>query len=383
MAEERELRKITQEELNAILIEHEKWLESDEKEGKQADLSYTDLSESSLPDAFNPHRQLSKAHFERADLSGAHLKEANLEAAYMEGAILRDAHLEWAILADANLDNAFLAFSHMESARLSFAYLKKANFSGANLHDANLVGAHMQESILNQAHMEGVILKQANLEGAEICGTYLEGANIRFVNLKRAFLQYAHLKEADLEGTYLNGADIEGADFRNTNLTGVQCDRRIRCRGVRLDGCYGSPSFDRYLRDQEYVEEFRSRYPISHFFWWVLADCGRSTLRWTGWSLGLVTLFAVIYGWLGPEHFKLPVETRLVDGKALEVVTGLAWGPLACLYYSVVTFSTLGFGDITPRSDWAAFFVMLEVIVGYIMLGGMITLLSNKLARRS
>jgi hypothetical protein len=49
----------------------------------------------------------------------------------------------------------------------------------------------------------------------------------------------------------------------------------------------------------------------------------------------------------------------------------------------VVTFTTLGFGDIKPVTNEAAWWVMAEVIAGYIMLGGLISILANKLARRS
>jgi hypothetical protein len=51
--------------------------------------------------------------------------------------------------------------------------------------------------------------------------------------------------------------------------------------------------------------------------------------------------------------------------------------------YFIVTFTTLGFGDIIPGPGWPQFWVALEVIMGYIMLGGLISILANKLARRS
>ena len=56
---------------------------------------------------------------------------------------------------------------------------------------------------------------------------------------------------------------------------------------------------------------------------------------------------------------------------------------LSSIYYSVVTFTTLGFGDITPRTPTAAVAVMIEVVVGYLMLGILISILANKVARRS
>jgi len=43
----------------------------------------------------------------------------------------------------------------------------------------------------------------------------------------------------------------------------------------------------------------------------------------------------------------------------------------------------LGFGDITPAIEVAQWRVVGEVIMGYLMLGGLISILANKLARRS
>ncbi len=51
------------------------------------------------------------------------------------------------------------------------------------------------------------------------------------------------------------------------------------------------------------------------------------------------------------------------------------------LYFSVVTFTTLGFGDITPTSTCGEVIVMLEVVLGYLMLGGLISIFSHKLSR--
>ena len=52
-------------------------------------------------------------------------------------------------------------------------------------------------------------------------------------------------------------------------------------------------------------------------------------------------------------------------------------------YFSIVTFTTLGFGDVVADNTSARIFVTLEVIFGYIMLGGLISIFANKLASRS
>ena len=56
---------------------------------------------------------------------------------------------------------------------------------------------------------------------------------------------------------------------------------------------------------------------------------------------------------------------------------------LSPIYFSVVTVTTLGYGDALPASAMAQLLVMIQVTGGYLMLGGLISILSNKLARRA
>ena len=57
--------------------------------------------------------------------------------------------------------------------------------------------------------------------------------------------------------------------------------------------------------------------------------------------------------------------------------------PLSSLYYSVVTLTTLGYGDVVPASSWAQILAMIEVVLGYVMLGGLLSIFANKMARRA
>jgi len=82
-------------------------------------------------------------------------------------------------------------------------------------------------------------------------------------------------------------------------------------------------------------------------------------------------VFALLFYTLGEEAFHI------------NHTESLSWNPFTLIYYSVVTITTLGFGDIVPKTQAAAALVMLESVMGYIMLGILISILTTKVARRS
>ncbi len=51
---------------------------------------------------------------------------------------------------------------------------------------------------------------------------------------------------------------------------------------------------------------------------------------------------------------------------------------ITCLYYSTVTITTLGYGDISPISPIAQFLVILETVLGVITIGLFLNALSLK-----
>jgi hypothetical protein len=55
---------------------------------------------------------------------------------------------------------------------------------------------------------------------------------------------------------------------------------------------------------------------------------------------------------------------------------------LSPLYFSLVTLTTLGYGDVLPASQPAQTLVLAEVVTGYVMLGGLLSIFANKMGRR-
>ena len=145
-----------------------------------------------------------------------------------------------------------------------------------------------------------------------------------------------------------------------------------------------NPFFKRYVADQQFIRAFNQANPVLARLWRWSSDYGRSLALWASWSILFVFLFAIAY------RFPLPswMSLWLVDlTPHFSQITGAYSGkPLTfwdCFYFSVVTFTTLGFGDVVADNTAARFLVTLEVIFGYVMLGGLISIFANKLASRS
>ena len=252
----------------------------------------------------------------------------------------------------------------LSSLDLSGLDLRRARLTGARLHDVDLRGA-----LLSRADLEGADLLEASLDGA-----VLDHANLRDANLTRTSLRDAVLARSDLRRVRLYGADLAGADFERVDLRGGFLGgvsgyekahwKNVDIRDIDLHGTYLAR---RHIADQNYIHEFRSRGPAAELLyqiWWLTSDCGRSALRWGLLTVALSLVFAQAYVLVEVDYG--PNET---------------W--LSPIYFSVVTMTTLGYGDAAPISATAQVLAMMQVTLGYVMLGGLLSIFSTKMARRA
>ena len=296
------------------------------------------------------------------DLAGANLRHMNLEKVNLSKADLTQTNLSF-----GNFKKANLTFASLEGSILSFVGLQEANLIAANLENAYLEDADLKGARLAGASLRNAILTNSSLKNAYLVDAHLEGANLSAVNFENANLSSVTFDQnIKWEVLKQSGFDLKTIWKRKYD---VLLDTTMRCKGVNATTCYGSQMFKLFLQDQDFLEEFLDKRwgKPTFFVWWLFADCGRSLIRWAGWSFLLACCFATTFWLLGPKSF----DTQHLD-----------FSFLTMFYYSVVTFTTLGFGDIIPKTSTAALWVTLEVIFGYVMLGGLITIFASKLSRR-
>ncbi len=298
------------------------------------DLSGLDFSGADLSGALLVESNLSNTRFFKTDLSKAVLMRAVLENADLTGAILTDTNMEEVRATRIGLGMARLNGTKFFHSNLDHATFSKADVTGACFRRASLRSARMREASFNNCDFS-----EANLNSADM--TMSDVSESVFYNVE---LQNARLRLI----TGFDKADWIGVDIRNINFSGAY---RVR----------------RFIADQNYLKEFRSSgrmQSIIYYIWWATSDCGRSISRWCALIAAITLGFAWLYTLVEVDFGSYPTF-------------------LSPLYFSVVTLTTLGFGDVVPISATGQVLVMLEVFFGYIMLGGLLALFTNKIARRA
>lgn len=253
--------------------------------------------------------------------------------------------------------------------------LNDINFSHCKMYRVNLRGAHLAGANFRHASLHEACLADAFLVGADmrycdLSGACFEEATMSGVDFRESTLAFSNMVGAHLGQTDIRGANLRYADVSGSIVHGIIYNSKTQFRGIDVSGVKGSPRFKQLALDQDYIEEMREtkwKKPL-YWLWKVTSNCGRSWVRWALWSCFLAIGFGAVYYSMGESAFHS---------------LHLPWSFWTAVYYSVITFTTLGFGDITPTTSIAALAVTLEVIAGYVMLGGLVALIALRMARRN
>ncbi len=359
-----------------------------------------DLRGINLRGANLTHCQISGLDMTGADCNGADLKNVTVSSSHLSHVMFDGADLSHSKFWDGCAPGASFWDATLEEAVLSGAQLDDANFTNANLSHANLEGAVLSNAELWRANLLGANLGGANLLKANMTEIDLRQANLHRCNLKGANLYAANLSEAMLDEADVRYADLRRANLSSANVTEIQYNKKSLYRGIRVSTSYGSPRFTRVANDQNYIEELRAKtwdpfakirnkradagqqtkfldpIPVGewqYWLWFVSSDCGRSMMRWTLMAMVFAVVFGTAFFALGEEAFVFNVH----EGKRLD----WSWGTM--VYYSISIFAKVSTGQVTPVSFSAELLVMCAGIAGLVTLGGLATILADKVARRA
>jgi hypothetical protein len=268
--------------------------------------------------------------------------------------------------------NALPCIFHLEHANLCLVRMDRAILADARMEYADLIGASLQNAVLCDA----------DLTHACLTGAHLEDAELGHANLRHANLDSAHIERANLSYVRLDSTSFARVHWRSPegNTPDVIHFQGFDVRGIR----YSDPLFDQWVRQTNFIHAKRQTWwnpwrwlgrkaprvfsflknwpPPLWLLWKGTCNCGRSFWRWLGWCFAVSVAFGFVF-WAG----------RIVE------VPDRAHNWVTYFYFSIVTFTTLGFGDVTPTGNAGELWVMAEVILGYLALGGLISIFTTKL----
>ena len=280
-------------------------------------------------------------HDPHVDKSGMNLAE-RLEAHVRRGGTTKGLKLKRVNLAGINLVN--------RSSKEGF------DLSECDLYRANLKGAHMFNIVLRngsvmKANMTECNLHCADLEGTNLLGTKLQGSRIDNIKTGEQLLQ----EKIALQKRKEHDKDAAQDNFEQSEEIYRNLRKRAEDQGLfQLAGQFG------------YKELIMRRFQLQPWsFKWVfsvlvdkLCGYGEKPENTVIFSLYLILISAILYFMFGVHHGDTVLQMDFSQS---------AWHNLKTffmtLYYSVVTFTTLGYGDITPFGI-TRLFAAIEAFIG-------------------
>jgi hypothetical protein len=265
-------------------------------------------------------------HDKELDKSGLDVKQ-RLEEYAQAGGMLRGI-----ILTRANLQGVDLV-NHHKKVGYDFSY---ADFYHANLNSAHMFNINLQHASIMKTDLRDANLNCANLENTNMLGVKWIGSKFEKIHIGRKIkqenmAQIALLaKDEQTNIDYLEQAEEIYRDLRKHtehegifSLSGYFIQKELTMRRLQL------PRYSVKRTLSKLVD--------------IFCGYGEAPLRIISLSLFIILFCAILYAFTGLSY-KDTIQSISFTQSTQENFSFF----LSSLYYSVVTFTTLGYGDFTP-----------------------------------
>ena len=313
---------------------------------------------------------------------------------------------------------------------------EQVDFSNSQLKNSELDGITFAEQGNPVSENPPITFADADLTGASLRNADCSRVNFANADLTNTTCAAVDFTAANLEGAILSRANLYETDFTNTRLHGTLFgDARIsdgttfidsgswwtwlpKCaKGMQtvvydprtdsgIEDSNPDDSIDSYSRAASVYTQletlastnaasdvastcFRWRKDMQRKRYWTV-DCESTDRQWARYILSKLTNLSTRYGdspWrvVGWSFAVVGISALLfwlIDGVQSAQEAGVStpdW--LAPLYFSLVTFTTLGYGDFQPANQSAQLLAGVEALLGALLLALLIAVLGRRATR--
>lgn len=300
------------------------------------------------------------------------LRGANFEGLVIKDAIFQNKSGKGADFYGANFSNAHLSSVDMIDCNFMEANLSSLCAEGSAFHSANFVRAELTTSTFTLCNFYDASFQEANMLSVEFYESHFQDCNFNRADLSKAKFYgggYNPLVRQELR------FNLCGANFYNAKFTSdtyfhlADVSKETDFRTISFESaCYSAglkQSLQYCNRRHNWNDWYDNNGAVVKRFvrlFWFASNYGSSPKRVIQSFFSVCFLYALIY-WVFPS-------LTSVDGDLSFIRS---------VYFSVVTMTTLGFGDIYANAcSWFSQLLLItHVLSGYVLLGALITVLSN------
>ncbi|GAB7020955.1 pentapeptide repeat-containing protein [Halostagnicola bangensis] len=278
---------------------------------------------------------------------------------------------------------------------LTGAIVTPATFRNCNFYHSNLSSKSLFDGNFTGSDFQHADLSDCNLDMTDFCNNNLKNADLSESHCHRTDFSGANLEGAILDNTVITSADFRSSKIFHTSLNGASMtdsavfgDKVIyekedewgkaisvyhNLTRIHHESGFLESARDYYYREKEsqrkkYREGDNSKKWLFSEASRIITGYGDRPWRVIGVAISIILLWSVMYAIMGGVQH---------NGEQLQINS--MWEVIDYIYFSTITFTTLGFGDFQPYGQVARVFAGVQAGLGALMLALLIFVLGRRI----